>query len=381
MMDLIYYVGFYGKEGDPSRRLASQAAVDKMDYIADRLYTYDKVNVVSASQTTRAGCLFLGKRMQLTDGITLHTFASVGWTIAKMARIELSIKRFQLFLYLLLHCSEGSDVVVYHSLYIMKPVMLAHRLRRFRLILEVEEIYQDVVPIPAWEQKMEFKMFDDADAFMFSTEFLERKLNTRHKPFAIVYGNYGLIPQLGFSGDGLIHAVFGGNLEKSKGALLAAQAAVLLPDNFCVHIAGVGPAGDVQEIQDIIKATRGNGSAGKLVFEGELGAADYERLLQQCRIGICSQDPAAKYSETSFPSKVLNYLRHGLKVVSVRIPTIAQSAVAPAIVFYENNSPQTLADAIVRASQVAPAGAGILEKLDENFTAALAGVLKQGWPQ
>lgn len=374
---MIYYIGFYGKEDDPSRRLASQAAVDKMDYIASKLSVYDNVTIVSASQTTKCGRVFKGKHTRIDHRVSLQTFLSIGWGRAMLARFELTMKRIQIFLYLLIHCSKNSNVVIYHSLYTMKPVILAHRLRRFHMILEVEEIYQDVVDIPPQQQELEFQTFACADAYIFSTEYLNQKLNTNNKPHCIVYGNYNVSTQRAQSPDGLVHVVFGGNLERSKGALQAAKAAALLPEGFFVHIAGNGPQRDIEEIKQAVQSANQNG-AMKIHFDGELGAADYEKLLEKCAIGLCSQDPDAKYSETSFPSKVLNYLRHGLQVVSIRIPTIKNSAVAPAITFYNEDTPSALAKAIIEAAETDRQGAQVLTGLDRSFEQGLAGVLVGG---
>jgi len=374
---LIYYVGFYGKEEDPSRRLASQAAVDKMDYIAGKLGVYDTVTIVSASQTTRCGKVYFGKRTQLEGRVFLRTFFSVGWPIAKLARLELLAKQIQVFCYLLTHCSKKNNVVVYHSLYTMKSVNLAHRIRRFHLILEVEEIYQDVVDIPSWQEKLEFQTFDEADAYIFSTEYLNQKLNHIPKKHCIVYGNYRICVDCKRASDGLIHVVFGGNLERSKGALQAAKAGALLPEGYLVHIAGNGPEADVQEIKRIAAAANQAG-VEKIRFEGALSADDYERLLGICAIGLCSQDPDAKYSETSFPSKVLNYLRHGLQVVSIRIPTILHSAIAPAITFYQEDTASSLAEAIQTAARTESQGAQLLIQLDQRFEKSLSSVLLGG---
>ena len=374
---MIYYVGFYGKDEDPSRRLASQAAVDKMDYIAGKLSVYDKVTVVSASQTTRCGKVFLGKRTQLQDRVFLRTFFSVGWPIAKLARLELLAKQIQVFCYLLIHCSKKCNVLVYHSLYTMKSVNLAHRLRRFHLILEVEEIYQDVVDISAQRQAVEYKTFAEADAYLFSTEYLNEKLNQIHKNHCIVYGNYRVCIDPKPAPDRRIHVVFGGNLERSKGALQAAKAGALLPEEYLVHIAGNGPETDIQEIKHIAAAANQTG-VEKIRFEGALNAADYEQLLGICAIGLCSQDPDAKYSETSFPSKVLNYLRHGLQVVSIRIPTIQHSKIAPAITFYAQDTASALAEAIETTAETKPQGVQLLSQLDRQFEHSLSSVLTGG---
>lgn len=374
---MIYYIGFYSRQEDSSRRLSSAAAVDKMNYIAQKLNDFDDLTVVSVSQTTVCGKVAWKKHEKINNHLWYRTFFSIGWPNALLARLELMFKKWQTFFFLLTHCSRKTNVIAYHSLYSMMPIRLAHRIRKFNLILEVEEIYQDVVALNGKIKDNEYKVFDDADAYIFSTEFLSRKLNVQRKPECIVYGNYNITPRSScYNKDELIHIVFGGTLERSKGSILVAQASMLLPKNYRVHIAGNGPQNDLDEIKRI-EAILVNGKAkGKLFYEGELSASDYERLLQKCHIGVCSQDPTAKYSDTSFPSKVLNYLRHGLEVVSIRIPTIAESALSPIITFYEKNEAHALADAIITASMKTKNDLAILSELDSKFGLAIKTVLK-----
>lgn len=43
------------------------------------------------------------------------------------------------------HVSKNENVVVYHSLAYMNIVNIIHKIKKFNLILEVEEIYSDVI--------------------------------------------------------------------------------------------------------------------------------------------------------------------------------------------------------------------------------------------
>lgn len=374
---MIYYVGFYDREDDPSRRMVSQAAVDKMDYIAQKLRRYDEVTIVSASQTTVGNRIFPGRHVPISEGISYKTFFTVGWSRGSLVALEVFFKRLQLLLYLLTHCGSDCNVVVYHSLITMKAIMLARRLRRFHLILEVEEIYQDVVDISKRRQAQEFRMFDCADAYIFSTEYLKKRLNQKRKPYCVVYGNYALAGTPLPSDDGRTHLLFGGNLEESKGALLAAQAATTLPPSYILHIAGVGPPSDMAAIHAVIERNAADTATADIVYEGNLTESAYEALLRRCSIGLCSQDPTAAYSETSFPSKVLNYLRHGLKVVSIGIPTILHSKIAPAIYFYHENSTEALAQCIRDAAQQPAADNAVLKNLDASLQSDIMCVLKE----
>ena len=82
---------------------------------------------------------------------------------------------------------------------------------------------------------------------------------------------------------------------------------------------------------------------------------------------MSTQNPAAAFNATSFPSKVLVYLSNGLKVVSIHIPAIAQSAVADNLYFYDVQTPEKIAEAIIRASKEEQSGNEILYRLDMKF--------------
>ena len=69
--------------------------------------------------------------------------------------------------------------------------------------------------------------------------------------------------------------------------------------------------------------------------------------MQSCQIGLCTQIPDARYTETSFPSKVLVYLANGLRVLSVRIPAVENSEVGGILYYYDTQSPQEIANAIM----------------------------------
>lgn len=51
-------------------------------------------------------------------------------------------------------------------------------------------------------------------------------------------------------------------------------------------------------------------------FHGDLGNSEYQSLLNKCSIGLSLRDVHDKQHETNFPSKILEYLLHGMHVIS-----------------------------------------------------------------
>ena len=71
--------------------------------------------------------------------------------------------------------------MVYHSLgYMSLREKNLKKLKGFKLIIEAEEIYGDVIGDEKTSQK-EYEFFKIADGFIFPTELLSEKVNTEKK--------------------------------------------------------------------------------------------------------------------------------------------------------------------------------------------------------
>ena len=140
-----------------------------------------------------------------------------------------------------------------------------------------------------------------------------------------------------------------------------------------MHICGFG---DPTEIKAIVADVQAKTEA-LVTFEGELKGDTYKHFIQKCHIGLCTQNPMAAFNSTSFPSKVLVYLSNGLKVVSIRIPVIVQSAVADKLFFYNEQTPEKIAEAIIQASKEEQNGNELLNSLDMKFGDELSKLIKE----
>ena len=97
---------------------------------------------------------------------------------------------------------------------------------------------------------------------------------------------------------------------------------------------------------DLVAKISSNDRA-KITYDGVLSGKDYIRFLQSCDIGLSTQDPNAAFNGTSFPSKILSYMANGLRVVSIRIPAIETSAVGDMVFYYDEQTPEEIAKAIM----------------------------------
>lgn len=377
MAQTIYYLGYYDTEANQSEnRNYVLAASNKMTYIVSALERAGFcVELISASQTLNAQ-KYAAKTVEIGEKSRLHLFKTLPWG-NKLHRVCSTLySAWQVFRYLLRHVGKADTLLVYHSLAYARTVRFLKRLKGFRLVLEVEEIYADVIGSEK-ARKQEHSLFAKADAYIFPTELLNEKLNTEDKPHSIIYGTYQVEPDRHCTfGDDKIHVVYAGTFDPRKGVVDAAKAAAYLPANYHVHIIGFGTRKDTQDLQTLIRKTAAD-CACCLTYDGCLSGEDYIRFLQSCQIGLSPQNADARFNDTSFPSKVLSYLANGLRVVSIRIPTIERSAISNLLYFYDENTPQAIAAAIQSVDMAAPYDSRAeIQALHENFVVQVQSLLE-----
>lgn len=335
------YLGYYG---DGTRKDVSPAAVSKMDYIASCLRRL-------GSQVEIISCSIYGDKREKesrTDVKYFFTYRSRGGRIASKIRlVRLSLR---LFFYLLKNTGKGEIILAYHSVYYMKPIQLARRMKKFILILEVEEFYNDVTLIKKGSYEKEELFIKEADRYIFSTRFLEERFNTKNKPYVISHGNYGVCERVQSQfEDSLIHLVYAGTFDMSKGGVvLAIKTAYYLNEKYCIHILGFGTNEQTEKVRNLIEETAN--CRCKVIYEGLKTGKEYTRFLSKCHIGLSTQNPKEKYNESSFPSKILSYLGCGLKVVTVKIPVIETSDISEIVTYYRDPSPKAVAEAVEAVS-------------------------------
>ena len=345
-MEKIFYMAYYNSTNSSERRNAVLSSVNKMNYICEALENNGyNTEIVSASGTTEKK-FCKSKKVKLTDKTTLKLFSSLPRLNRIVSVIDRVILKTKLFLYMIKNTNKDSIVMVYHSLGYMSLVKRLKKLKGFKLIIEAEEIYGDVIGDEKTSQK-EYEFFKIADAFIFPTELLSEKVNTEKKPEVIIYGTYHIekeLPKL-FS-DGKIHCVYAGTLDPRKGgAIASAESTLFLNENYHIHILGFGNEKEKAETLNTIDSISKKSKA-KITYDGLLSGEEYIKFIQSCDIGLSTQNPNGKYNDTSFPSKILSYMANGLRVVSVRIPVVEESGIGKCVYYYDEQTPENIAKAI-----------------------------------
>ncbi|MCX8531517.1 hypothetical protein [Chryseobacterium luquanense] len=367
----IKYIGFYESPFGKSKRNQALSATNKMDYIASSLNASGMaVHLISPSwMIDHSGTCFLEKTK--TDHLSSWKKITVVSSWRTNTKIGDYLKIFWsliwLFFFLIKNVKKDEKILVYHSPWLSLPIILAKKIKRFQLILEVEEIYGNVWQIKKILQKCEQVIIKESDYFIAVSDILAEILGSRVR--AVLYGNYFLPKAENIQKDNSkINVVFAGAIENTRGgAYKALECAALLPENYVVHILGSGDKNDVDSLikhADLINS-RLNRKA--CYYHGVLIGKEYDDFLFKCHIAINPQNEGA-YMNTAFPSKVISYLCHDLKVVSTKILSIEKSKLSHFITFSKDDSSYNIVQAILSIdnSKIYDFKSSI-EKLNEDF--------------
>lgn len=343
---IVKYVGYYDiSSNEKENRKYSLAGSNKMSYICSAIkHTDNSVEVIStASTTNRKFCL--GKNVEIDKKCILKLPFSIGEANLFVKALDRVIVKVQLLIQLIFMTKRNENVIVYHSASYMKAILIAKLIKKFRLILEIEEIYGDVYGSVALATR-EMKFFRFADAYIFPTELLNKKVNTIGKPQIIIHGTYQVeVNRESMFNDNKIHCVYAGTFEPRKGCSNAVAAAKYLDARYHIHIIGFGSDDEKKILLDKIEKTS-KITECMITYDGLFNGEDYIKFIQSCHIGLSTQNPNSDFINTSFPSKVLSYLANGLRVVSIKLNALKTSKINDLIFYYEEDTPEAIAEAI-----------------------------------
>lgn len=375
----IYYIGFYdnSKLGDRfQNRTCSSAAVNLIDYVSSVIGKTRDVFLLSPSWTLNKWSIFRGQKIKHADWLTICFPFTVGSFFKPLSFLGKLYSHFWILYYLLFVIGRREKVVVYHSVTLAPVIIIAKLFRKFELILQVNEIYQNVENIGGINSYFEKRVFSYADSFIFSTVVLNDIVNPlRQKPFIVCGGVYRNVPTTAQKfHDGKIHLVYSGIIDKIKlGAFLSTQLAAKLNSDYIIHIVGFGLEPDINELKLLILEVNKLNLA-KVLFDGVKTGDEFNNYLQRCNIGLALQAPDGLFNETSFPSKIFTYMANGLYVVSVRSASICSSPASESIYFGENNSLESIAQCIMNIPAVNKSN-NVLMQLHSEFEGQLENIL------
>jgi len=379
--DRIKYIAFYysNQLDHDENRNYHLSTVGKMDYICSVLNRIGyAVDIISPSWTDNSKGYYKGRWRNISNNIRVKTFATFGSRNSIVKKVKQIYSAFQLLLFLIFKTKRREQIIVYHSLALMLPVKVARFIKKLEVILEVEEIYTEV-----WKDKRalidEKKYINSADKYILVSDVLKETLTP--KPGVVLYGAFNeiKIKNKDKYDEKTIKAVYAGAIEDVRGgALNTVRCAEFLPDDYRVHILGFGEDEAIARLEDAIEEVNSKKGFEACKYHGTKTGDEYSVFLMNCDIGINPQF-AGEYMNTAFPSKILVYLSHGLKVVSTDIKSIKMSAVADKITFSKDDYPESIANAVkIAASKEKPNAEIIIKSLDEQFIKGLKNLIING---
>lgn len=373
----IKYVGFYDFPRSNSNRVSCLAATNKMDYVCSAIVRAGyNVEIISPSWMGKESRKRQERQntVKVDDNISV-TFCPSWRTRRKIAGyVKIIFSLIWLFLYLLMNARRDEKILVYHSPWLSTSIRWAKFLKRFTLILEVEEIYGDVSVIHSIFIPLEYKLLYSADEYIYSTELLMNRINNI-KPHLVLYGAYE-IPEIKShpDNDGKIHLLYAGIIDSHKrGAFNAVESTKYLPAQYMLHIIGFG---DTKKLCKRIAELNLTNEC-KITYDGMKSDSDYVSYCQKCHIGLSTQSMGGVYLLSSFPSKILSYLSLGLRVISCHVDCVSKSKIGDVITYYYKDTPEAIADAVMSIDFSQPYDSiSRIKELDKQFVVEIGELLE-----
>lgn len=370
-MDSIKYIGYYSED---KNRNAFPSAVAKMQYIFGALNEVGiKVQIISPCRLkSKEGKREKTKDIRINEMTTLHLCGSFPEKNRFLRTFQIVYNSIWLFFYLVLNVKKSETILSYHVILLDKIVMLAKKIKGFKVILEVGEIFNDVENVALAKRDQEINTIHKADYYMYSTELLNEVCNPDNKPFVVAQGSYKVQKEFPLLfNDGKTHIVYAGILRKDKGVDVAIQLADYLSEEYVIHILGYGDDKDIERVKSEVKRV-GINTGCRAIYEGLLSGDQYNQFIQSCDIGLCTQSADVKYNTTAFPSKVISYLSNGIPVIAVKIKSLEFSEVKHLIKLYTNEEhPEEQIAELIDSIKMQGTSKGYIreeiDKLDQNF--------------
>lgn len=350
-MKNVYYIGYYSGLKNPNHFYEFPSSNSKMDYIISVIGRLNfKLTVLSLGFTKETSPFFRKKRIIDVDAKTRFIFVgTVNFFFPFLNFLSKIWLYFQVLNLLLFRVKENDIILVYHSYLLSKVVNFCRFFSKFKLLYEIEEIYQ-----AAWQNSIkkieaEIRSLKGAEGYVLVNDILAERLNLINKPSVVCYGNYLKRKTENSCKDkGSINLVYAGFIGgEGSDVHLALDTIVLLPDNYFLNILGYGNENNIEKLKDKIKRINDKKGKEQVRYCGCLTGDEYERFLANCHIGLSTRVLVDEYSDFTFPSKVLVYLSNNLVPISSKIRCVLESKVSESVVFYENNTPASVAKAIL----------------------------------
>ncbi|MCU6769107.1 glycosyltransferase family 4 protein [Barnesiella propionica] len=342
----IKYIGFYDVRNAGEDRACALSACNKMDYIVSVMQrTGHDVKLISPAWRTSAKRknkniekLRKKRNLYIAPGFPAYN--------KFFSYINIFISLLWLFIELVIHSRKNEKILVYHSEWLSIPLRYAKKIKKYKIVLQIEEIYTEVWKKKKYLRRWEKALIEDADEYILVSSLLAKRFSDKAVS-SILYGSY--IPVFGenIQDKDNINIVYAGGIEITRGGAFGAVGCIChLPSNYTMHICGYGTPAVVEKLKREITVVNDKLKREACVFHGILYEKDLSNLLFSCQIAVNPQ-VVGDYMSSAFPSKIITYLSHNLRVVTTKIESIEKSPFAKIIYFSSSAKEQDLAESIL----------------------------------
>ena len=259
----------------------------------------------------------------------------------------------QLFFYLLSLSSKGDTVFFYHERFYAPVFKVVRKLKRLNIICDIEELYTVHAQYAPKVIEKEKKYLRSFDKYIVATSELIHAVGIKGKPYVVCNGVYAPIWVKEQTDNPYIQVLYAGTFDKTKGGVYSAISAFKYLDvKFRLEVCGWGSQEEESLVQSIIREINAEKGEEQIKYRGFVPntSQEYRDLLLSSHIGLSTQNPTGDYNTTSFPSKIFEYMRYGLIVVSTPLKVVEALPIAQCITTIQSYSPEGIAEAIRKAS-------------------------------
>ena len=355
----VHYIAQYANCEDVGRGyLFSPGGISKMNYF---LYSLSQLHVqtcvFSLCRHRQKG--LKSRRHGKTPFDQPVTYAcSLNLNVRLSGLIANAFAQIQLFFYLLSLSAENDTVLFYHERFYAPVFKIIQKIKKLNIICDIEELYTvhaQYVPKVIEHEKIYLRSFDK---YIVATSELISAIGIKGKPCVVCNGVYapilaGKLPK----GTSYVQILYAGTFDKTKGGVYAAISAFkCLDTKFRLIVCGWGNHEEVSLVQSMAHEVNTEKGEEQITYRGFVPntSQEYRNLLLSSHIGLSTQNPDGDYNTTSFPSKIFEYMRYGLIVVSTPLKVVETLPIARCVTTIQTYSPQGIAEAIRKASNETP---------------------------
>ncbi len=350
-MKKVFYIVTYARfENGVLANDGSLATARKVDYVAESIVENGyEVEIISPVRPKKK---FAGikkqKKLQLTKGVILVESPYIGdYKDFVFRRLRNVYSKLWLFSYLIRNIKRDDIVIYYHNCIYAKQLLLAHKIKKFKVILEIEDIFHKVWNISKKEtrnEKLLLHSFNKNCITAADTIIVDLNLVDS----IVSYGSYNVFPGTipNKRNKERITLICTGSIDKERGiGLMALDVMSKLNDKYQLLISGTITDECKDDFFSSLNEINRNAGYEKCRYLGILNERDYESLLLSADIALNPQKQGT-FDKYVFPSKILTYLGYNLEVVTTPGESIVSSDLRHILYISKDYNTQSIADCI-----------------------------------